>query len=63
MRRLLLFLSNILLALSSVMAQQTRSLSEEIHTVRVVVDDDPLLPPIASLDSRVEISFDSFSHT
>lgn len=45
------------------MAQQTRSFSEQIHTVRVVMNDDPLLPPVAPLGSRVEISFDDFSHT
>ena len=55
------FILLLLLPLSAV-AQQTRSLSEQIHTVRVVVDDDPLLPPVAPLGTSVEVSFDALSH-
>lgn len=44
------------------MAQQTRSLSEQIRTVQVIVNDDPLLPPVAKLGDRVEIGFDELSH-
>lgn len=45
-----------------VVAQQTRSLSEQIRTVQVIVNDDPLLPPVAKLGDRVEIGFDELSH-
>lgn len=43
-------------------AQLTRSFSEQIKTVRVVVNDDPLQPPVARLGAPVEISFDKLSH-
>ena len=43
-------------------AQQTRSLSEQIRTVQVIVNDDPLLPPVAKMGDRVEIGFDELSH-
>ena len=58
------FLFAILLALVSFrgFAQQTRSLSEQIRTVRVVVNHDPLQPPVARLGAPVEISFDELSH-
>ena len=45
-----------------VVAQQTRSLSEQIRTVQVIVNNDPLLPPVAKLGDRVEIGFDELSH-
>lgn len=51
----------LLLPLQAV-AQQTRSLSEQIRTVQVIVNDDPLLPPVAKLGDRVEIGFDELSH-
>ena len=51
----------ILLSLQAV-AQQTRSFSEQIRTVQVIVDDDPLLPPVAQIGERVEIAFDELSH-
>lgn len=44
------------------LAQQTRSFSEAIQTPRIVVADDPLLPPIASMNDVIEISFDKLSH-
>ena len=58
------FLLLFLLALASfdAFAQQTRSFSEQIRTVRVVVNHDPLQPPVARLGSPVEISFDELSH-
>ena len=43
-------------------AQFTRSFSEQIKTVRVIVNEDPLQPPIARLGAPVEISFDELSH-
>lgn len=43
-------------------AQQTRSLSRQVRTVRVIVNHDPLQPPVARLGAPVEISFDELSH-
>ena len=43
-------------------AQHTRSLSENIHTVRLVVDNDPLLPPVTRMGGSVNISFDDLTH-
>ena len=43
-------------------AQQTRSFSEQVRTVQVIVDDDPLLPPVAPLGTTVEVAFDELSH-
>lgn len=60
-RHYLLFLFLALTSLAG-FAQVTRSLDEQIRTVRVVVNDDPLLPPIARMGERVEISFDELSH-
>ena len=42
--------------------QQTRSLNDGIQSVRVMVDDDPVLPPIARLGGHVAISFDAMTH-
>ena len=58
----LLFLAAVGVASASVHAQQTRSLSEQIRTVRVVTGDDPLAPAVARLGAPVEISFDELSH-
>ncbi|MCR4993865.1 MAG: DUF5103 domain-containing protein [Bacteroidales bacterium] len=44
------------------LAQQTRSLSEQIRSVQVIVKGDPLLPPILRLGDPVEIAFDELSH-
>ncbi|MCR5179770.1 MAG: DUF5103 domain-containing protein [Bacteroidaceae bacterium] len=62
MFRQFIILTLFLLAASGLSAQRTRSLSEHIRSVRVVVDDDPLLPPVAQLGRPVEISFDELSH-
>ena len=45
-------------------AQRNEILDERLHTLQVVVNDDPLLPPVMNLGGRnhVEISFDEFSH-
>ena len=61
MTRIFLIVASFLLPLMG-LAQQTRSFSDQIRTVRVVVDDDPLLPPVAQTDESVEISFDELSH-
>ena len=44
------------------MAQQTRSLSERIRTVQVIMNDNPLAPPVARMGSSVEIGFDELTH-
>lgn len=55
------------LALSAIVvvvkAQQTRSLSDDIRTVQVVVGGDALAPPVAQLGTPVELSFDALTHT
>ena len=51
------------LSCSASQAQQTRSLDPQVKTVRVLVNDDPLQPPIARLGASVEVSFDVLSHT
>ena len=45
-------------------AQRNEILDKRLHTLQVVVNDDPLLPPIMTLGghNHVEISFDEFSH-
>ena len=57
---ILLFCSIVL----PVMAQQSVIMAPELHTLKVTVDDDPLLPPIINIGNghHVEISFDEFSH-
>ncbi len=60
-RNLLTFSVLFALALTAV-AQQTRSLAEDIRTVRVTVGDNPLQPPVARLGTPVEVSFDALTH-
>lgn len=43
-------------------AQQTRSLDEQIRSVRVIVNDNPLQPPVARIGMPIEIAFDELSH-
>lgn len=62
MFRKCIILTLFLLTTVGLSAQRTRSFSDQIRTVRVVVDDDPLLPPVAQLGTPVEISFDELSH-
>ena len=63
MKRILLCFWALLPLLSvSLRAQQTRSLSELIRTVQVIVNDDPLQPPVARIGVPVEIAFDKLSH-
>lgn len=62
MKRFLLPILLTLLSALNLSAQQTRSLSDQIQTVRVVVNHDPLQPPVARLGAPVEISFDELSH-
>lgn len=48
----------------SLSAQQSVVTDQQIHTLQVTVDNDPLLPPIVPMGGHhhVEISFDEFSH-
>lgn len=45
-------------------AQQSVIIGKGLHTLKVTVDDDPLLPPVFTQGNNhhVEISFDEFSH-
>lgn len=60
-RYFLVFFVSLVLA-TGVVAQQTRSLSEQIRTVQVIVKNNPLLPPVAQLGDPIEIAFDELSH-
>lgn len=62
MKRLLILFFLFKVCSLQVDAQQTRSLSDDIRTVQVIVADDPLLPPVARLGTPVEISFDALTH-
>ena len=63
MKRIFLILLALFGLIGMVSAQQTRSLSDNIRTVRVVMNGDVLLPPVGQLGkSRVAISFDRLDH-
>lgn len=62
MKRTFLLFPLLCWAVAALQAQVTRSFSEQIRTVRVVVNHDPLQPPVARLGAPVEISFDELSH-
>lgn len=61
-RTIILFL--LLAGLTWLHAQRPEILDKQLHTLQVIVNEDPLLPPIMNLGGRnhVEISFDDFSH-
>lgn len=63
MKRLILSFVLLICVGGAICGQQTRSLSDNIRTVQVIVDDDPLLPPVARLGTPVELSFDALTHT
>lgn len=48
----------------AITAQRHEILDRQLHTLQVVVNDDPLLPPIMNLGggNHLEIGFDEFSH-
>lgn len=50
--------------LTPVSGQQNVIKDKQIHTLKVTVDDDPLMPPIVNLggNHHIEIGFDDFSH-
>lgn len=62
MRNSLLIACGMLLSSMAMTAQQTRSLSENIRTVQVIMNGNPVAPPVARLGSRVEIGFDELTH-
>ncbi len=53
-----------LLSAASLNAQRHEVFDPQIHTLQVVANEDPLLPPIVNLGGRnhIEISFDEFTH-
>lgn len=63
MRRLMLLIGIVFYGISSV-AQQHKIIDKQLHTLQVIVNNDPLLPPIMSIGghNHIEISFDDFSH-
>ena len=59
---ILLLLSLLALAPLAIRAQHTRSLSDQIRSVQVIVKGNPLLPPLAEMGDDIEIAFDELSH-
>lgn len=57
-------LISLLCCASAITAQRHEILDRQLHTLQVVVNDDPLLPPIMNLGggNHLEIGFDEFSH-
>lgn len=55
---------SLLCCASAITAQRHEILDRQLHTLQVVVNDDPLLPPIMNLGggNHLEIGFDEFSH-
>lgn len=63
MKKITVLLS-LLCCVSATTAQQHEILDRQLHTLQVVVNDDPLQPPIMNLGggNHLEIGFDEFSH-
>lgn len=63
MKKITVLLS-LLCCASAITAQRHEILDRQLHTPQVVVNDDPLLPPIMNLGggNHLEIGFDEFSH-
>ena len=63
MKKITVLLS-LLCCASAITAQRHEILDRQLHTLQVVVNDDPLLPPIMNLGggNHLEIGFDVFSH-
>ncbi len=59
---ILLLLSLLALAPLAIRAQHTRSLSDQIRSVQVIVKGNPLSPPLAEMGDDIEIAFDELSH-
>lgn len=62
MKSLFLTLALVAACINYAQAQLTRSLADDVRTVRLTVDGDPLAPPVARLGTPVELSFDVLSH-
>ena len=63
MKKITVLLS-LLCCASATTAQRHEILDRQLHTLQVVVNDDPLQPPIMNLGggNHLEIGFDEFSH-
>lgn len=63
MKKITVLLS-LLCCVSATTAQRHEILDRQLHTLQVVVNDDPLQPPIMNLGggNYLEIGFDEFSH-
>lgn len=63
MKKITVLLS-LLCCASAITAQRHEILDRQLHTLQVVVNDDPLPPPIMNLGggNHLEIGFDEFSH-
>ena len=63
MKKITVLLS-LLCCVSATTAQRHEILDRQLHTLQVVVNDDPLQPPIMNLGggNHLEIGFDAFSH-
>ncbi len=63
MKKITVLLS-LLCCASAITAQRHEILDRQLHTLQVVVNDDPLLPPIMNLGggNHLEIGCDEFSH-
>ena len=63
MKKITVLLS-LLCCVSATTAQRHEILDRQLHTLQVVVNDDPLQPPIMNLggENHLEIGFDEFSH-
>lgn len=63
MKKITVLLS-LLCCVSATTAQRHEILDRQLHTLQVVVNDDPLQPPIMNLGggNHLEIGFDEFSH-
>ena len=63
MKKITVLLS-LLCCASAITAQRHEILDRQLHTLQVVVNDNPLLPPIMNLGggNHLEIGFDEFSH-
>ena len=64
MKRIILLLLLLPWDAPTIHAQRHEVLDKSLHTLQVIVNGDPLLPPIMNLggNNHVEISFDEFSH-
>ena len=64
MKKTLYLILFAIVPLLGIKAQQSLSFSEQIRTLQVTVNNDPLLPPFIELGKRdrITISFDELSH-